>query len=137
MKKAFTLLELLIVVVVIGILVSLILPRYIATIERAKSAEAVTNVISIKTSVDRYWYQNRSWPGDNNFAALDIEDPNTITGILYSYTFTNTGTTSALRSYTVNATRTVGATTYWVRWTQTNNTTGKLYKSNTLGGPES
>ncbi|NQT75968.1 MAG: prepilin-type N-terminal cleavage/methylation domain-containing protein, partial [Candidatus Omnitrophica bacterium] len=57
-KKGFTLLEVLIVVIIIGILASIAMPQYISTIEKARSGEAVANIGSLRTSLDRYWYQN-------------------------------------------------------------------------------
>lgn len=41
MKKAFTLLELVIVIIIIGVLASLALPRMFRVIEGTKAAEAV------------------------------------------------------------------------------------------------
>ena len=136
LKKGFTLLEVLIVVIIIGILAAIALPQYITTIEKARSGEAVANIGSIRTSVDRYWYQNASINEDLNY--LDIDNPNSIPAAkrLYTYSITATGTSASTRVYTILATRTApSGTVYTVEWVQENNVTGTLYRSANLGGP--
>jgi prepilin-type N-terminal cleavage/methylation domain-containing protein len=134
-KKGFTLLEVLIVVIIIGILVAIALPQYTITLEKGKSAEAATNVGSIRTALDRYWYQNGAIT--TTISNLDIDDPNNITNKLYTYTITDGGTTATTRIYTVTATRTAGGNTYTVSWKQDSNVSGKLLRSANLGGPTS
>lgn len=134
-KKGFTLLEVLIVVIIIGVLAAIALPQYSATLEKSKSAEAATNVGSIRTALDRYWYQNGSIT--TTISNLDIDDPNNVTNKLYTYSITDDGTTATTRVYTVTATRVSGGNTYTVTWKQTNNNTGKLLRSANLGGPTS
>jgi len=133
LKKGFTLLEVLIVVIIIGILAAISLPQYVATLEKSKSSEAASNVGSLRAAVDRYWYQNGSFPAA--ITDLDIDNPNSVTNKLYTYTITDGGTSATTRAYTVTATRTVGTNTYTVSWVQTDNNTGKLYRSANLGGP--
>jgi len=134
-RRGFTLLEVLIVVIIIGILASIALPQYTATIEKSKSAEAATNVGSIRMALDRYWYQNGSIT--TTISNLDIDDPNNVTNKLYTYSIADDGTTATTRVYTVTATRTSGGNTYTVTWKQTDNNTGKLLRSANLGGPAS
>ncbi len=135
LKRGFTLLELLIVVIILGILAAIAMPQYITTLEKSRSAEAVTNVGSIRMSLDRYWYQESAVTTDLDL--LDIDNPNDVTNKLYTYAITDDGTDATTRKYTVEATRTVGATSYWVRWVQTDNDTGKITRSANLGGPTS
>jgi len=133
-KKGFTLLEVLIVVIIIGILATIALHQYTATIEKARSGEAIINVGSIRVALDRYWYQNGAMPKDDDFTELDIDNPNAVINKLYTYTFKDNGTSNAIRKYTVTATR-AGDDTTWIKWTQTNNVVGKVTRSANLGGP--
>lgn len=133
LKKGFTLLEVLIVVIIIGILVAIALPQYTTTLEKSKSAEAVSNVGSLRTALDRYWYQNGSISTDPG--AQDIDNPNSVTNKLYTYSIADDGTNATTRKYTITGTRTSGGNTYWVKWIQTDNNTGKLTRSANLGGP--
>ena len=133
LKKGFTLLEVLIVVIIIGILAAIAMPQYVNTLEKAKSGEAAANIGSIRTSVDRLWYQNGTI--QTNLALLDIDDPNGQANRLYNYTIVaGEGANATTRIYTVTATR-VGVATTYVAWEQTDNETGRLYRSANLGGP--
>ena len=132
-RKGFTLLEVLIVVIIIGILAAIALPQYVATIEKARSGEAVANIGSLRTAIDRYWYQNGSVT--TNLDQIDVDNPNNVTNKLYTYTVADDGTSSTTRAYTVTATRTAGGNTYTVTWKQINNNQGNLYRRANLGGP--
>ena len=142
LKRGFTLLEVLIVVIIIGILASIALPQYTATIEKSKSAEAASNIGTIRSSLDRYWYQSNydltgaTLPADGSEGTLDVDNPNAVTNRLYDYAISGLSGSGSDRTYTITATR-VGKADTWVKWEQTSNVTGKLYRSANLGGPTS
>lgn len=56
-KKAFTLLELMIVVIIVGILATLALPRFITAANRAREAEARSILGSIRSAQLRYYLE--------------------------------------------------------------------------------
>lgn len=53
-KKGFTMMELLVVVVIIGVLSSLALPQYMRTLERARATEAMTALKAFNDAVYAY-----------------------------------------------------------------------------------
>jgi len=60
--RAFTLIELLIVLVIIGILASLAVPQYRLFVIRARGAEAMQNVRAIADSLWRYYLEAGDFP---------------------------------------------------------------------------
>ena len=69
--KAFTLTEVLVVLVIIGILVLLALPRIMPLISKAKSTEAKLQLSHIYNLEKSYYYLNTSYSSDLN--AIDFE----------------------------------------------------------------
>lgn len=73
MNKGFTLIELLVVVLIIGVLSAVALPQYTTAVEKARSAEALTLMSSIRYAAERYRLQKDAWPA--SFNVLDVEIP--------------------------------------------------------------
>lgn len=79
-KIGFTLTELLVVVIIVGIMATLALPMLVKTIEKAKLGEAATNLNLIRTG-EKIYYLDLGYFSDIGAAgvsALNIENPNTL-----------------------------------------------------------
>ena len=72
-KKAFTIIEVLLVVIVIGILASMALPKYIKTVERARAKDAERNLVAIHAA-NRIFFAETGvyWPNGGPGALSDI-----------------------------------------------------------------
>lgn len=72
MKKqnAFTLIELMIVVAIIGILGSMALPTYQSQVIKAQISEAVEIANSLKKTINSYYQKSHTFPIDNVQAGL-------------------------------------------------------------------
>lgn len=93
-KKGFTLVEVLIVVIIIGILASIGIPQFAASIEKAKGGEARAGLGHIQTGEKVYYAENERYT--TNVSDLDI----TLTQKYWTFTITTTNT-----GYVATATR--------------------------------
>lgn len=60
-QRGFTLIELMIAVVVIGILASIAIPSYTDYVKRGKAAEATTTLADLKVKMEQYFQDNRTY----------------------------------------------------------------------------
>ena len=74
MQKAFTLIELLVVVLIIGILAAAALPQYELAVEKARAAEALAVLKTMKNAQEVYYLANGQLT--TNMTDLDITFPN-------------------------------------------------------------
>lgn len=79
MKKAFTLLELIVVVIIIAVMVSIALPIFTMAQEKARTSEAIQVLGAIRDSVLRYRGEKGFWPpapgGTPVALGLDVKLP--------------------------------------------------------------
>ena len=99
-ESGFTLLEVIIVIIIIGVLASLALPRFFSTVEYSKSSEAMSAFVSLHSSLDRFYAARNTYTGVT-MALLDVENPGNVPGAHFSY-----AVASGASAYTVTATRT-------------------------------
>ncbi|MFA5039536.1 MAG: prepilin-type N-terminal cleavage/methylation domain-containing protein [Candidatus Omnitrophota bacterium] len=98
--KGFTLIEMMMVVVIVGILASMALARYIRVVEKGRSSEARHILGLIRDSELAYYVE---WDGyTNNFATLGLALPGGSCNGSYHFRYAITG---APASFTATATR--------------------------------
>ncbi|MCA9392760.1 MAG: prepilin-type N-terminal cleavage/methylation domain-containing protein [Candidatus Omnitrophica bacterium] len=73
-NDGFTFIEMIVVVIVIGVLITLALPNYAFVFEKTKSGEALQILESIRHAQLAYYYENNNTFADD-LADLDLEIP--------------------------------------------------------------
>lgn len=84
-KSGFTLLEVIIVIIIVGVLASLALPRFFRTVEYSRSMEALENLSTIRSSIERCYLPRASYLQCANYNNLDVADPTSNAGSLFVY----------------------------------------------------
>lgn len=79
-NSGFTLIELLVVVLIIGILASIAIPQYFKVVEKARVAEGMSVISTIKSAQERYLARGGAYATD--FTTLDIAYPGMTAGTL-------------------------------------------------------
>jgi type IV pilus assembly protein PilE len=94
-KKAFTLIEMLVVVLIIGILAAIALPQYQKAVERSLASEALSIMKTIKQAEEIYYLVHDEYTLD--FDKLDVSisgtkvNNRTIEGKFFNYVLTDDG----------------------------------------------
>jgi prepilin-type N-terminal cleavage/methylation domain-containing protein len=90
-RSGFTLLEIIVVIIIVGVLASLALPRFFQTINFSRSTEALNAMGVIKRASDHCAMKAGAltgapvYTGCNTFPMLGIDDPGTTPGANFTY----------------------------------------------------
>jgi len=76
-NKGFTLIELMVVIVILGILAGLIVPRIMGRPDEARQLKAKIQIESIETALKLYKLDNGSYPGTEQGLLALVEQPAT------------------------------------------------------------
>jgi len=102
-KSGFTLLEIIIVIIIVGVLASLALPKFFATIEYSRSTEALAAITATRGAMERcYLQRNGSYANCTTFGTqLDIPNPQNSPNAHFNYAISGVDA----EGYTITATR--------------------------------
>jgi len=70
-RKGFTLVELAVVIIIIGILAAFAVPRFLDSVERSKAGEAFNYLAAVRSAQERYQVRQGTYADD--IAKLDIQ----------------------------------------------------------------
>ncbi len=101
-RSGFTLLEIIIVVIIVGVLASLALPRFFSTVEFSRAQEALSAIATIRGGLERYYVSKGNTYVAATTANIDTGDP--LAGQPNAHFALTVGTTS-ISAYTITATR--------------------------------
>ncbi|WP_338763521.1 type IV pilin protein [Massilia sp. METH4] len=119
-QQGFTLMEVLITVVIVGILSAVAIPAYTDHVTRSRTAEAFTALGAAQANAEQFWNNNRTYDGYSGASAFPAATPNFTYALsnATASTFTITATGRAKMTgftYTIdqNGTRATTATPSW------------------------
>ena len=100
-EHGFTILEVVIVIIIVGVLAGLALPRVFKTVEFAKGVEALASLSAVRQAMERCYVPQNTYVPCDDFSDLYLEDPGTASNAHFSYSFVGVTATT----YTLRATR--------------------------------
>ena len=117
-QKGFTLLEIIIVIIIVGVLASLALPRFFSTVEFSRATEALSSLQTVRSAIERCYLQTSDYTKCTAMTDLDIGDPASAVGSHFTYVLTSQGSTVGFTIQANRGTLDGGTTTDWIRLRQ-------------------
>jgi type IV pilus assembly protein PilE len=102
LSRGFTLIEIMIVVAIVAILAAIAMPAYSDYITRGKVLDATNGLQSVRTQLEQYYQDNRSYQNANASITSPCTNVATLTASIKDFVFTCTAPTST--TYTITAT---------------------------------
>ena len=72
LNKGFSLLELLVVILIIGVIAAIALPEYQKAVWKSRAANLYTQITPIGSAIQRYYMVHNAWANDFNDIDIDI-----------------------------------------------------------------
>ncbi|HCR3982459.1 TPA: type II secretion system major pseudopilin GspG [Kluyvera ascorbata] len=74
-QRGFTLLEIMVVIVILGILASLVVPNLMGNKEKADRQKAVSDIVALESALDMYKLDNNQYPTTEQGMAALVKKP--------------------------------------------------------------
>lgn len=74
-EKGFTLLEIMVVIVILGILASMIVPNLLGNKDKADRQKVVSDVVALENALDMYKLDNGSYPSSDQGLQALVSEP--------------------------------------------------------------
>jgi prepilin-type N-terminal cleavage/methylation domain-containing protein len=107
-RRGFTLVELAVVIIIIGVLAAFAVPRFLDSVERSKAAEAFNYMSAVRAAQERYQVRQGTYSDDVSKLDIQMPDPK----YFAVGAFAAGGTDSLEDSWTLTLTRTGAAGGY-------------------------
>ncbi|MDD5746441.1 MAG: type II secretion system protein [Candidatus Omnitrophica bacterium] len=107
-QSGFTLIELMVAVIIVGVLAAIAIPGYLNLQERAKASKALATLNDIRTALNVYRDRDANQVYTNNIATLQAVNPFPANDGDWAYTVALYNIGSEPRGYRITATRTEG-----------------------------